>query len=319
MVNFGLSLKTAPTGEILTLAEVKRHLRLNSGAVDESITSAQSIAPGSHVIAAAYSLKGASVEVLGMSALVQLEAGACGAGGSVDAKIQEADTDLDASYTDWPGGAFAQVTAANDDATYEKAYTGSKRYIRAVATVAGAACEFGASVLTVSGETAEDEYLEDLIEVAGDSFESRLGRAFLTQVWQYTLDRFPSGAIRLPRAPVQSVDSITYTLEDGTVETLPAAEYVVDLTSTPARVYPAPDYSWPTDSLTPMGGVVIEFTAGYGDDAADVPRAIRHANLLLIGHLFENREIVSHGHIVTMIPETIAALTAPHKVWWTPP
>ena len=125
-----LTLKTAPATEPLTLAEVKEHLRLDSGSVADNITISQSIVPGAHVIAAGYSLKGTGVNVLGYRALVNLNAGSCGAGGTVDVKIQESDTDVDGDYTDWTGGAFTQVAAANDNTVQEKEYTGTKQFIR---------------------------------------------------------------------------------------------------------------------------------------------------------------------------------------------
>ena len=40
-----------------------------------------------------------------------------------------------------------------------------------------------------------------------------------------------------------------------------------------------------------MNGVNIRFTAGFGDEADNVPKRIRTAIKLLVGHLYENREI----------------------------
>ena len=59
-----VALKTPPTLECISLSELKLHLRLDSGSFADNFDEAQSIAPGSHVIADNYTTHaGASVEV----------------------------------------------------------------------------------------------------------------------------------------------------------------------------------------------------------------------------------------------------------------
>lgn len=303
-----LKIATAPAIEPLALAEVKRHLRLDSGSVADNITTAQTIVPGSHVIAAAYSLVGTGVDVLGYDAVVNLNAGTNGGGGTVDAKIQESDDNV--TYTDWSGGAFTQVTTSNDNAVQEKAYTGAKQYIRVVATVAGAACEFGVDVLKVQPYSAEDDLLTALITVARDYCEGFQNRAYITQEWELWLDDWPhEDYIRIPLPPLQSVEAIKYYDTDDTEATWDSGDYFVDVKSEPGRVALNWSEVWPTTTLRPTNGVLVEFTAGYGDLASDVPQRVRQAMLLMIGHWYEHREavVISEGRTVSTVEVPLAA------------
>ena len=138
---------------------------VDSGALADNLTTYQSILPGSHAVANNYTTHaGTGVSVAGKTAIANLNAGTVGASGTVDAKIQESDDNV--TYTDWTGGAFTQVTSANDNAIQEKAYTGTKDYTRVVATVLVAACEFGADILVYDADTTEDDLLPSLVQAA---------------------------------------------------------------------------------------------------------------------------------------------------------
>lgn len=311
-----LTLKTAPAIEPLTLSQVKQHLRIDSGSLADNLTTVQSITPGAHVIAASYSLVGTGVDVLGYRVLVNLSSGANGAGGTVDAKIQESDDDT--TYADWSGGSFTQVTTANDNAVQEKEYTGTKRYIRVVATVAGAACEFGADIIKEQPYSAEDDLLTALIAVAREYAEGFQNRAYITQTWELWLDDWPKGdRIKIPLPPLQTVNSIKYYDTANVVATMATADYFVDDKSEPGRVVLAYGESWPSTTLRPANGVCVEFDAGYGDAASDVPKRVRQAMLLLIGHWNENREAVrtamTRGEMLP-VPLGVAALLSLDRV-----
>ncbi|MFA5379719.1 MAG: head-tail connector protein [Dehalococcoidia bacterium] len=314
-----LKIKTAPSIEALTLSEVKAHLRLDSGDLANNITTVQSIAPGSHAIAASYSLKGAGVNVLGYRTLVNLNAGACGAGGSVDAKIQESDTDVDANYTDWTGGAFIRVTASNDNAVQKIGYTGTKEFIRVASTVAGAPCEFGADVIKEQPYSAEDDLLTTLIAVAREWCEGYQNRAYITQTWELWLDEWPGeDFVKIPLPPLQAVNSITYYDTDNVAATIDGDDYFVDDKSEPGKVVLAYGKSWPSTTLRPANGICIESDAGYGDAASDVPKRVKQAMLLLIAHLYEHPEAVhvgSSGTSIVEVPFAVKALLGLDRIW----
>ena len=308
-----LKLITAPTVEPVTLAELKNHLRLDSGSLADNVTSEQSIALASHDIVAAYGLAGTAIDVLGYQVLVILDSGTNGGGGTVDVKLQHRDT-LTESWADVTGGAFTQVTTANDNATYELDYTGGKRYLRAVATVGIAACVFGVTVQLVQVYGSEDSLLAGLIQAAREYAEGYQNRALCTQTWELVLDDWPRGDyVDIPLPPLQSVTDIKYKDNAGTETTWAATDYIVDTDSFVGRVALAYGCSWPNTILYSVGGIRIRFVAGYGT-AAYVPQVVKQAILLLAAHWYENKETVLVGSISKEIEFTVHALLGLNRV-----
>lgn len=163
--------------------------------------------------------------------------------------------------------------------------------------------------------TDEDELITSLIQAAREQVEDLTHRQLITATWNLRLDGFPDWAISLPRPPLQAVNSIKYYDTEGTlVETLAEdTDFLVDAASFVARIVPVPGGAWPATQDRP-GAVIINYDAGYGDDAADVPAKIRQAMLLLIGHLYENREAVLVGVSADELPLAVDALLRPLAV-----
>ena len=286
-----LKILVAPTVEPLSLQEACAHLRVDADSFADIVTSTLSIAPGAHVIAASYSLKGAGVAVAGKEALVILSSGTNGAGGTVDVKIQESDTDTDLAYTDWATGAFTQITTANDNATYEKEYTGSKTYIRVVATVATATCDFGVSVVTNEPGVPDAVLIQSYIKAAREYCEGFQNRAFVNRTYELWLDEFPySDELLLPMPPLVSVTSIkTYDVNNVETADTTLTSYLIDTKSEPGRICLNSGSAWPA-SLRDRNSVCVTFVAGYGATAASTPEAVRNAMRLLIGDYYSARE-----------------------------
>lgn len=123
---------------------------------------------------------------------------------------------------------------------------------------------------------------------------------FLGQIISYSDDGTaairPVPACRTITNGAVSVNSIKYTDQSNTVQTLPQNAYYVDLNSEPARIVPSPGTYWPyTQSYIP-GSVVVNYTAGsYGDgvEVNNCPQTIISAMMLLVGQWYAYREAVS--------------------------
>ena len=310
-------LKTAPTLFPVSMAELKMHLRVDSETFDSNLTLTQSLAYGSKAIANNYTTHvGTGVEVIGKQAEVIIHHGTNGDTGTVDTKIQEADA-LAGPYTDWTGGAFTQVTTANDNADYKKQYTGSKQYIRTASKVLLAACEFGTSILVNAATTAEDTLLTDIRAAAIGHVEDITRRQLLTQTWYYYLDSFPAdNFIKLPFGNLQTVDAVKYFNSDGNTTTLAAlTDYLVE-TNGPGigRLVLPYGEGWPSFTPYPSNPISIEFTCGW-TAAASIPYQIKAALLLVCADLWSNRE----GQILTNFAyhenKAVQRLLASQRIW----
>jgi len=137
----------------------------------------------------------------------------------------------------------------------------------------------------------DDSFIIPLIVVARREAEEFMERALVTQTWEYFLDAFPgkdTTAILLPRPPLQTLTSIKYIDTDGILQTWSNTLYKVDDKREPARIVPAFNESYP-DTRVEINAVTIEFIAGYGLNAQDLPEDLVHAMKLIISDRYENR------------------------------
>ena len=278
-ISTGGRLITGPAIEPVTLAELKLHLRIDSGSFADNVTETQSIIPASKAIADNYTTHaGTGVDVLGYEAIVILNSGTNEATGTVDCKIQESDNN--STWTDWNDGAFTQVTTANDNAIQEMAYTGTKQYVRTVAKVLLAACVFGTTIITRTVTSVEDDLLTELIETARMEVENDTRRGLITQTWDHYLDLFPNcNYIKLPLGNLQSIVYMKYRDSDGdwTTMTLDTDYYLEQNGDQIGRVVLPYGETWPTFTAWPYKNIVIRFVCGYGDAASDVPAMAKAA------------------------------------------
>lgn len=140
----------------------------------------------------------------------------------------------------------------------------------------------------------EDADIGRMIRAARQMAEERLNRALMPQVLAFGADAF-CASMKVPRPPLIEIDSLKYTDSDGTEQTLPDTDYLVDGFAEPPTISAAPGTSWPA-TRAQSGAVVVQYQAGYAD-AASVPEPIRQWMLLSIGAMYENRTAFLNGSI----------------------
>jgi uncharacterized phiE125 gp8 family phage protein len=139
--------------------------------------------------------------------------------------------------------------------------------------------------------TGEDALLSSLIAAARQDAETQLQRSLITQGWRLVLDAFPAGAIELERGTVLSVTSITYADMSGATQTMAPADYATDLSGCPGRITPAYGKTWPA-ALPQIAAVNMDYTAGFGAAAADVPEGIKRWIKMRVATIYAHREEV---------------------------
>jgi uncharacterized phiE125 gp8 family phage protein len=168
----------------------------------------------------------------------------------------------------------------------------------------------------------DDGLIAGYILAARIHLENETRRAFLTQTWDATFDYswpmvWDNGRvdyryqITLPKAPLQSVTSISYVDAAGATQTLAPDQYKVNASGMEGVIEPAYDVTWPY--VRPeVNAVTVRFVCGY----TQTPDPIRQAMLLLIGHWYENRESVIVGSITSELPMAVSALMFPYRVFY---
>lgn len=160
----------------------------------------------------------------------------------------------------------------------------------------------------------DDTLIGTLITTAREYVERITNRALITQTWDWYFSDFKGSEFVVPYAPLQSVTHVKYYDTSGTLQTWGSANYVVDTDSWQGRIYPIYNGTWPTDSRGYEKDVTIRFVAGYGNAGSDVPNPLKHAILMLIGELYENREMTLVGVNITELPFAVRHLLAPYAI-----
>ena len=179
---------------------------------------------------------------------------------------------------------------------------------------------------------SEDELLAGYLRSARMMAERYLSRALITQTIQWTVTpenrrrpwyHYLHETLELPRAPVQSISTVTVLDDLGNSTAVSAATLPV--------VPPAVLLGWKADTAhdparltigretvlvdgrvlrhVNVDHIQVQFVAGYGVDGSFVPQPILDAIKLLTGFLYENR-----GDVPAEMPRAAEWLLDPYRL-----
>jgi hypothetical protein len=162
--------------------------------------------------------------------------------------------------------------------------------------------------------------LRRLGKVARKRCEDYCDRAFITQDWQWSLDRLPHAgfcgvsrtgfdaidaalfpyvemfrgvpALKLPKPKFQQIVSFTYLDTSGASQNMSDWGYRLDPGGDfgPAKLYPPEGKGWPATKPVP-NAIQITVRTGYGDTPADQPPTVQQSILFLTQFYDENGAI----------------------------
>ncbi len=161
--------------------------------------------------------------------------------------------------------------------------------------------------------TDDDALICSLIIVAEAAVEKLTGRKLLTTDFTYTLD-IPPDPILIPYSPLQEITKIETVALDGAISVVDPEIYVVDTSQDQmGRIWLKPDCSWPAHRG--FASFIITGKAGYGETPDKVPEPLKHAILIAVGTMYEQRGILDVNELVgRSLMETLNTLCWPYRV-----
>ena len=158
----------------------------------------------------------------------------------------------------------------------------------------------------------DDAWITAQIPAAREYCENELGRALAPRTLEIATNAFPGVAIETPPGivfplrfgPATEIVSVNYDDADGVEQTVDPATYALDLYASPSRMCLAYGATWPT-ARSALNSVRVRYVTGYELAAGSppvptLPKAARAAMLLMLGHLYENREATGVDKLIEL-------------------
>lgn len=181
-------------------------------------------------------------------------------------------------------------------------------------------------------ESADDLRITSMIKAATSRLEAAADVKFITQTWDYFLDRFPvtmndvwwdgtveapismfespTRTIEIPVGPIQSVGGFFTYDDDDTEYTFSNSNLSVDTSSNYGRLTLKLGQTWPSTVLRGNNGIRIRTTVGLSTDAAGLAEDIKNAVLLMVAAMYEAR-----GDVQPEIPAAALMLIEPYRIY----
>ncbi len=163
-------------------------------------------------------------------------------------------------------------------------------------------------------ESSDDELLTSLLKAARQWAEAFTRRAFIAQTWAlYVSGRLYGRKLVLPKGPLISVSKVQFFDEEDNATDWDETNYYVNTACVPGEIVLRFDAAWP-EGARGANGVIVEYLAGYGETAADVPEGLKLAIKQLALHWYENRGEAATSSSYARAPLTIEALLNPYRI-----
>lgn len=160
---------------------------------------------------------------------------------------------------------------------------------------------------------AHDGLIESYIAAARAHVEKK-GLALIDQTWVATFDAWDAKGLKLRPHPVQSIAEVR--VWDGSAMAPQASVDFVLRKGRPALLTLAWGATPPIPTERNVAGIEVEFVAGFGATAANVPDDIRLAMKQLVAHWYENREPTAASQnlsVVGKIAHQVDELLSPYR------
>jgi hypothetical protein len=182
--------------------------------------------------------------------------------------------------------------------------------------------------------STDDSLVTGLISAARQICESVTGRSLITRSYSLYLDHWPGttalgwwdgvqegadiilngGVLNLPKPPLLSVTRINIYDAGNAATEFAAANYFVDTAGNPGRIVLKEGVLPPLPGRA-ANGIEIQFNAGYGAAAQNVPAMLRQGIKQIIAHFYEHRgdsqdqALIASGAAVLFHPYRMMSLS----------
>ena len=173
----------------------------------------------------------------------------------------------------------------------------------------------------------DDGLIEGMIKSARQAIEAFTARSLLRQEWRFTLNAgyaaaqsdqhylscgYNSGGkgIELPRSPFLELLCEPKIIDD--YGTRPIRNYRLDPAGRLANMHFGPEVA---QVLSGKSSLQIDFAAGYGTRPSEVPDPIKHALLMIVTQLYDNRSGANDNTSLSVpMNDTVVRMIKPYQV-----
>lgn len=166
----------------------------------------------------------------------------------------------------------------------------------------------------------DDNYVERLISISREWVEQYTRRVLQTKTIEVYANEFKQ-QFYFDFLPIQGLDSITYLANDNTTKTVGNDVYKLKVYESSAKLILGYNQEMPDDVIPEESAITITVAAGYTNgsspDTYPLPYPIKAAMLLIIGHLYENRQedVLGNTRIsFNSLPMGVYSLLQPYRL-----